>query len=373
MTKIKVLHIIKSLGRGGAEMLLPETLKIHHQDRFEFHYIYFLPWKDQMVEAIQNAGGKVTCLPAKNNLQLLLKYRDIVKYCKKHHIQLIHAHLPWAGIVARLAGKKLQIPVIYTEHNNFDKYNIVTRFLSTVTYRYQQKVIAVSEDAQQALLRRKLFHDIEYVPNGVNTTYFNPDNRFPTLPEVEQFKGDNLLIGSVAVFRKQKRLDRFLEVARLAQQQNLPMRFLLVGDGPERPLLERLRDENKLTNVFWAGLQEHPVHFMQYLDVFLITSDFEGLPVALLETMAMEIIPCSTPVGGIPNVVHHQSNGILCSDNDPEAILKELQELGLKPEVQKTKMKQEARATIVQHYSIERMVKQLESIYIKQLQHESGI
>ena len=69
MQKIKILHIIKSLGRGGAEMLLPETLKIHDKTKFEFHTIYFLPWKNQMVEAIENAGGKVTCFSASNNIK----------------------------------------------------------------------------------------------------------------------------------------------------------------------------------------------------------------------------------------------------------------------------------------------------------------
>lgn len=117
MSKIKILHIIKSLGRGGAEMLLPETLKEHHQDQFEFHYIYFLPWKNQMVEAIETAGGKVSCFTAKNNLQLLLQYSKIIQYCKENQIQLIHAHLPWAGFVSRLIYFKTGIPVIYTEHN----------------------------------------------------------------------------------------------------------------------------------------------------------------------------------------------------------------------------------------------------------------
>jgi hypothetical protein len=104
MSKNKILHIIKSLGRGGAEMLLPETLKEHHQDQFEFHYIYFLPWKNQMVEAIESAGGIVCCFSAKNNLHLLLQYTKIIKYCKKHQIQLIHAHLPWAGFVSRVSA-----------------------------------------------------------------------------------------------------------------------------------------------------------------------------------------------------------------------------------------------------------------------------
>ena len=62
MSKIKILHIIKSLGRGGAEMLLPETLKSHNKEQFEFHYLYFLPWKNQIVEAIDEAGKKVSLI-----------------------------------------------------------------------------------------------------------------------------------------------------------------------------------------------------------------------------------------------------------------------------------------------------------------------
>jgi len=117
MEKIKVLHIIKSLGRGGAEMLLPETLKQHNQEQFEFHYIYFLPWKNQLVESIENAGGKVTCFSAKNNVQLILHFSNIIKYCKEHKIQLIHAHLPWAGFLSRLVHSLTKIPVIYTEQD----------------------------------------------------------------------------------------------------------------------------------------------------------------------------------------------------------------------------------------------------------------
>jgi L-malate glycosyltransferase len=109
-SEIKVLHIIKSLGRGGAEMLLPETLKLHDQGKFEFQYIYFLPWKNQMVSAIEQAGGKVTCLEASNTLQIISKTHAIVRYCRENQIQLIHCHLPWAGMVGRLVHRKTGIP-----------------------------------------------------------------------------------------------------------------------------------------------------------------------------------------------------------------------------------------------------------------------
>ena len=149
IAKIKTLHIIKSLGRGGAEMLLPETLKAHHQEQFEFHYLYFLPWKNQLVEAIEKAGGKVTCFPANNNIELLLQYPKIIRYCKVHQIQLIHAHLPWAGFVSRLVHKKTRIPLFYTEHNLQERYHFITKLFNKLSFTWQSMGIGVSEDVTQ--------------------------------------------------------------------------------------------------------------------------------------------------------------------------------------------------------------------------------
>ena len=173
MPKIKVLHIIKSLGRGGAEMLLPETLKLHDKKKFEFHYIYFLPWKDQMVEAIQKAGGKVTCLEAKNNIRLLLQYKKIISYCNEHGIDLIHCHLPWAGFVGRLVHKITGIPVIYTEHNMQERYHMVTRSINKISFNSQSLALGVSEDVTSSIKKNiapKV--PVRTLLNGVNTESF---------------------------------------------------------------------------------------------------------------------------------------------------------------------------------------------------------
>src|SRR5688572_11700334 len=145
MSKIKILHIIKSLGRGGAEMLLPETLKLHDQRQFEFHYIYFLPWKDQMVDSLLAHGGKVVCIKANNNAQLMLRAPAVISYVKKHRIQIIHAHLPWAGILARLVGKFAGTPVIYTEHNKQERYHVATRTMNLATLNWLTCIVSVSD------------------------------------------------------------------------------------------------------------------------------------------------------------------------------------------------------------------------------------
>jgi glycosyltransferase involved in cell wall biosynthesis len=148
---VPVLHIIKSLGRGGAEMLLPETLRQHDKQKFNFHYIYFLPWKDQMVSAIEKEGGTVVCIQAKNNAAILLAVRKIAAYVRKHKIQLIHCHLPWAGMAARLVGKLTGVPVVYTEHNKWERYHKLTYYMNKLSFSYQQRVIAVSAEVANSI------------------------------------------------------------------------------------------------------------------------------------------------------------------------------------------------------------------------------
>jgi len=110
---IPVLHLIKSLGRGGAETLLVETLTAHDKNNFSFHYIYFLPWKNQLVAELELAGGIVSNSPAINNLRIIFNFNEIIRYIKQNNIQIIHCHLPWAGFLGRLIHYKTGIPVIY--------------------------------------------------------------------------------------------------------------------------------------------------------------------------------------------------------------------------------------------------------------------
>src|SRR5262245_16581009 len=124
---IKVLHIIKSLGLGGAEMLLPETLSAHDRAAFSFSYAYFLPWKNQLVPMLEAHQSKVYCFESGGNLSMLWHWRRVYRLIRETKPNLIHCHLPWAGIVGRLAGRAAGVPVVYTEHNKLERYHTLTR------------------------------------------------------------------------------------------------------------------------------------------------------------------------------------------------------------------------------------------------------
>ena len=370
MAKTKVLHIIKSLGRGGAEMLLPETLKLHDSLQFEFHYIYFLPWKNQLVNNIEQVGGQVTCLPANNNLQLLKQYKKIISYCQQHDIDLIHAHLPWAGFVARLVHKKTGIPVIYTEHNMQERYHFVTKYLNRYTYNWQSLAIGVSTDVSQSIIRNiKPNIPVETLPNGVNTDYFKRDLQQGLQKRMElSIPEDAVVIGNVAVFRFQKRLKEWLQVLKSLTDKHNNVYGLLVGAGPLEPEVKKaLNDLNLENKVLLPGLQTDMKPYFNVMDIFMMSSSFEGLPIALLEAMSMSCAIVTTDAGGIKEVIRHEKDGLVCRVDQWQNLTNLTQRL-IKNPTQLKQYQQAARNRVVEQFGMKKMVKNLENIYNQFLQ-----
>ncbi len=368
MTKIKVLHIIKSLGRGGAEMLLPETLKKHNRDEFEFHYIYFLPWKNQMVQAIEEAGGKVTCFSAKNNLVLLLQYKKIIQYCKAHQIQIIHAHLPWAGFVSRLVHKLTRIPVLYTEHNMQERYHFLTKTINRLTFNSQTLGIGVSDDVSGSI--KKNIHPsipVQTVLNGVNTDSFQRLASFEESVIRAQFAipANAFVVGTVAVFRFQKRLDLWLEIMKKAIEKDNAVYGIIVGAGPLQAEIEQKYNDLGLDGkVFFAGLQTEVKPYYEAMNSFMMCSSFEGLPIALLEAMSMQCAVLTTDAGGIKEVIRNEKDGLVVGVDQWKQLAELIVELKNDP-VRLADFQHAARARAIEGFSMDAMIATLENLYRK--------
>jgi glycosyltransferase involved in cell wall biosynthesis len=363
---IPVLHIIKSLGRGGAEMLLAETLRQHDQQRFKFHYIYFLPWKNQMVSAIEEEGGTVVCIPAKNNASILLAVRKIAAYVRKHNIQLIHCHLPWAGMAGRMVGRLTGVPVIYTEHNKWERYHKLTYLMNKFTFGSQQRVIAVSAEVANSIKTNygKAKPLVQVVANGTDTVKYSRSEHIGNDVRKElNIPATATVIGITCVFRVQKRLGTWLEIAKALHAKHPDTYFIIVGDGPLR---EEIHAKAKALStdkyVFFAGLQTETRPYFTAMDIFMMSSEFEGLPIALLEAMSMNCVPACTRAGGIPEVIKDEENGVLVPVQEPMQLVERLSSLIQQP-AQVAAMKQAARETVIDAFSMKKMVGELEVIY----------
>lgn len=409
--KIKILHLIKSLGRGGAEKLIPETALVHHQDRFEFHCLYFYHQEKNIVDELEAAGIKVHLIPS-GNLGLFFQVNKVRKFAKDLGIDIIHAHLPWAGILARFVGNKLNIPIVYTEHNTWERYNKLSYWGNRMTFKQQDIAIAVSNEVALSMQLNSMIDPyqrgarlkVKMIQNGVNTEVFkrmsdigtslrsresgeaipfyeHENNRIeneqlsesPNLPfsqspvsSLKEFLGipkSAKIIGKVAVFRSQKRLWIWVDLAIKILDTCPDTHFLLVGDGDWRDrILEQIDQSGKSKNFHWVGVQKQVIPYLSIMDIYLSTSEFEGLPIAMLEAMSCEVPVVATRAGGIGEVVQHGVQGFLSEIEEYEELIGYSIQLIQNPELH-SQMSLAARERVVQQFSMKRMVEELEAVY----------
>ena len=314
---LRVFHLVKGLGRGGAETLLVRTAETGEAD-LRTGYGYFLPWKDALVTELQARGCTVKCFPAATVPAMLLQIPSLISYLKLWRPDVIHCHLPWAGIVGRIVGKALGVPVIYTEHNLQERYHRLTRLASKLTWKHQSYVIAVSDQVRDSIQRNHPHEvPVKTVLNGIDCDQFQPLASTPEFRQSLEFEAEDIIVGTIAVFRKQKRLDRWLSIAKNLAGRDPRIQFLLVGDGPLRDELEGLTHRLEISHrCRFVGLHSEIRPYLAEMDVFLMTSEFEGLPVAMLEAMACGVPVVATSVGGIPEVITGDSQGLVCRCDD---------------------------------------------------------
>jgi len=358
-----ICHLIKGLGRGGAESLLPQAIR-STRGNATFSVGYFLPHKDALVSELRREETGVRCFDASSNGAILGSIPKVARWLAEEKADLVHAHLPVAGIVARFAGRLAGIPVVYTEHNLQQRYHPLTRLASRVTWRLQDQVIAVSHEVADSI-RVSVGEQVplEVVHNGI-------DLRRTATAESRTEARRRLgldeaapLVGAVAVFRPQKRLDLWLHAAARLLRQRPESRFLLIGDGPLRHELEELATELGIRErVRFPGMQAEIASYLRSLDVYLMTSQFEGLPLALLEAMGTGLPIVATRVGGIPEAVTHQVEGWLVPFDDLEGIVAGVATLLDEPAMAR-EMGVRARARVERDFSVSRMTDRIEVLY----------
>ncbi|MGH7559291.1 MAG: glycosyltransferase [Gemmatimonadota bacterium] len=366
----RIFHLVKGLGRGGAEVLLAEGLRFADRDHFDYGYGYFLPHKAALVPSLAGQGADVVCFDCRNNLSILWAAKRVANHLQEWGAQLLHCHLPMAGVAGRVAGRMSGIPVVYTEHNRMERYHPITRRLNVVTWRWQDRVIAVSAEVAKSIqVHADSVVRTDVVLNGVDTDRF--DRARVDGPAMRRRLGIPIevpVIGTVAVFRAQKALEDWLRAARILLDSRPDLHFLLVGDGPLRDeIVAQARGLDLEDVVHFPGLQEDVRPYLAAMDLFMVSSVFEGLPVALLEAMAMRCRVVATAVGGVPEVIRDGENGFLVAPRQPGALARCASQLLTDSETVRA-FGEQGRRTVEDRFSLRRMMHDLEATYVDVLE-----
>ncbi|NUN06075.1 MAG: glycosyltransferase [Bdellovibrio sp.] len=363
---LKVLILIKGLGLGGAERLIVDSLPYLNREQFDYEFAYTLPWKDFLVPTIKKSGFQVHCLGMQKTWHFPLMQRRLQKLIRERSFDLIHADLPVTGVLARFMGRRFGIPVIYTEHNLQERYHPLTRRANALTFGWNDCVLAVSEEVATSINRCGLGRKtkVKTLLNGVPVEQVRAEaGNVNGLREEFGIPKNNLIVGTVAVFRRQKRLQDWLEVASRVTKQQRNVTFLLVGHGPEESMLRTKIKELKLEkHVLMPGFRPDGRRVMALMDVFLMTSEFEGLPMALLEAMALHKPVVATSVGGIPEVVKNGDEGFLTRVGAVDDLAECTTKLLGDPQLRQ-RMGERGAAKVEEKFHIKHRVKFIEVLY----------
>jgi glycosyltransferase involved in cell wall biosynthesis len=377
----KVLILIKGLGLGGAERLLVDSLPFLNRSHFEYHVAYLTAAKSFLVPELEKAGIPVHCLDtadtgASNNwlsaMTLVPRaFKRLLDLQRRESFDVIQADLPVAGILARLVGRWMSVPVVYTEHNLQERYHPVTRWANAATYRWNRRVLAVSGEVAASIGRHGLRRQTTVVTlaNGVPVEQIRAEAADAGGVRKELGISErHLVVGTVAVFRSQKRLGDWLEIAARVAAQRPDVTFLVVGGGPlESEIRNRVCALGLSSRVLMPGFRPDGRRLLSAMDLFLMTSEFEGLPIAMLEAMTLGKPIVATRAGGIPEVLADSNAGLLASVGAIDELSCAVMEL-LDDAERRTRMGAAGAIQVESRYHLRRRVTAIENLYAELLE-----
>ncbi|MGR3633915.1 MAG: glycosyltransferase [Limimaricola soesokkakensis] len=360
----RILYIIDSLKIGGAEMLLLGLLDAVKKRGDIAHVAYFSP--GPLESAVAARGIEATRLSEKGLRDPLAMIRAL-QLIRRWRPDIVHTHLIKSDLVGQLAARLSRRRRIITLHNTDPwRRNRKMSFAYRAATSGADACIAVSDRvaehvAQYGGYRRDR---IDTIVNGIDLGRFDPEVVDPLDLSPYGVEPGVPVIAVIGSLTEQKDHENFLRAAALLAPHRSRPHFLIVGEGPLRDRIANSMGEMGLPpeRVTLTGAILEMPELLAAIDMLVISSGWEGLPMTLLEGMAMRRPVVSTAVGGIPDVVVDGVNGSLVPPSDPQALATAMERMLADP-IRAEEIGIAARRTVSTRFSAEVMRQRLCDLY----------
>jgi glycosyltransferase involved in cell wall biosynthesis len=328
---IRVLQVITSLGIGGAERLVVSAARGLSAPRFE-HAICCLAERGPLAAEAEAAAVPVFCVGEFPGLRHPFAFARLIRIIRAFRPTIVHTHLQSASLYGRLAARLARVPVVVaTEHNVYvgkaRRYVLVERFLARMT----DAMIAVSGPVRQFLSVQLALAPsaIRVIHNGVALGAPTPRGVAELHERLATDGAVAIRLGTVASLTAKKGHEVLLRAVARLRDSGVVCSLVVAGEGPDRQRLEQLSEQLGVsTHVFFLGHVANPPDVLGAIDVFVLPSLIEGLPLALLEAMYAGRACVATAVGGVPEVISSGDNGLLVPPGDEVALAEAISTLG---------------------------------------------
>ncbi len=370
--KVKILHVIDSLGVGGMERVVIDLANGLDPAKFR-QTVCCLSRKG---EAAQFLAGHIRCIDlGKGDQADRLMPLKIARLIRQEKPDIIHSQ-SWSGIdtaIARLISGRVHL--VHSEHGrNFpylDSEPFARRFARRALYHLADAVFAISNEVRNHYCRETgfPFERMSVIPNGIDMRRIDEAQASGAREEFG-IASDDFVIGTVARLDATKDTITLARAfARLFQSHHNPkLKLLVVGDGSERAGLEAFAAKQGLSSsLIFTGLRHDVPRLYKAMNVFALSSLSEGMPVTVLEAMAARLPVVATKVGALSELVDEGLTGFLVEPKEPEAMAEKLTKFMDNPELGRS-FGVQARRKVEREFNIDLMLRRYAELYTSVLQ-----
>lgn len=377
---IKVLHLITRLIVGGAQENTIYTVQLLDPRRFEVEVICGPQTGSEgsLIEEALQKGVRLSILPELvrelNPLKDFIAFIKLLVILRKKRFAIIHTHSSKAGILGRLAARFVGTPVIlHTAHGwSFHDYMPNWRkklfiLLERLSAKFTRRLIVVTRTDIQKGLQNGIGTPEQYllIRSAIPLDEFlNPEIDPQKLRQELGIPVNAPVIGTVGRLSPQKNPLEWLRIAAQIAAFKPDCYFLLIGDGPLRDEVESRIQELRLKNQFiLTGLRRDVPHLLSVMDVFLLTSLWEGLPRVIPQAMCREVPIVAYASDGVAEVIEHEQTGFLCQPGEIDLAAHYCLTLLQSPDLRATIVRK-AKQVATEQFDLRIMIEQLESLYL---------
>lgn len=369
-TMMRILYLIDNLDtpQAGTERQLMQTLEILDRRRFECTLMTLTssPWllDARLPCAWVNLGAGPLLRP--KTVGVVSRF---IRLCRERRIQLLHTFFSDSNVVGPIMARLAGIPVVVGSRRNLGYlYRRKDLWAQRFANRFLTHIISNSDAAAQAVVSLEGFDPsrITVIPNMLDMNAFVP----PAIPggqvgERWGFPPDTTIIGAVANLRPIKNLDLLIRAATAIAPRYRGVRFVILGEGPERPRLQAAIDAAGMQQIFiLPGLSTQVHRDIFTFDIGALVSDSESSPNALLEYMAAGRASVVSDVGGVREIVDHERHALVFPPGDLTELVRNLERL-LQDARLRDDLGRNARERIQSGFSQAAVIRELEALYAR--------
>lgn len=300
MKKKKVLQVFSATHRGGAETMVMNILRDTDQNVYTYDFISHVKEKSDYDNEITSYGGNVIHTPSLGKVGYI-KYvnnlREIIRTYGPYDAVHCHTNLQAAAVLMAAFLEKVPKRLAHS-HNTvwFAKKNIKntiwSKFSKVIIKKVATNYVACSKEAGIAMFGNKLVrkNKVKVINNGIEVKKFIDANNINVKIEKRKELGiDNnqFVIGHIGRYHHQKNHEFILNLAEILKQENIDVKFLLIGDGEKKAEVEKEIDDSGLSEyIIPLGVRSDIESLFSAFDLFVLPSHYEGLPLVLVEAQA---------------------------------------------------------------------------------------